>query len=153
MPAEPPDPQLVFKAIDAYLQGAYGGEPPVPVRSALATLHAWAGKFYNCPVFSKDAHTPPNRYMIRLGNRHYPHMKLAIERSPDGQTFLFRADTHDRHCLPPEGAPEHAPFVRLMEQNQEVAQQVETVWAALNIPTFKTWLREDLARRGSTPQS
>jgi len=76
-------------------------------------------------------------------------MKLVIERSPDGELFLFRADTHDRHCCPPEGAPEHQAFVSLMTKNQELAQAVETAWAEAGLPTFKTWLREDLARRSN----
>jgi hypothetical protein len=146
--AEPPDPQIVFQAVDAYLKAAYaGGQPSTTVRSMLATLHGWGGKFYACPVFVNDGATPPNRYSMRLGNRCYPHMKLVIERAPDGQSFLFRADTHDRHVCPPSGAPEHEEFTALMSNNQQCAQAVETAWAELNIPTFKTWLREDLARR------
>ena len=147
--AEPPDSSTVFKAIDAYIRAAYDGEPPISVRSVLATLRQWSGKFYTCPVFANDGKTPPNRYVLRLGNRYYPHMKLAIERSPDGQTFLFRADTHDRHVCPPEGAPEHDAFVALMTNNQQVLQAVETAWAGEALPTFKTWLRDDLARRGN----
>jgi hypothetical protein len=145
--AEPPDPSVVNKAVDLYLKHAYEGDPPAVVRSALATLHAWGGKFYACPVFTKDANTPPDRYMMRLGNRYYPHMKLVIQRASDGQTFLFRADTHDRHICPPEGSPEHAEFINLMTRNQQIAQSVESAWADAGLPTFKTWLREDLARR------
>jgi len=149
MPADPPDSSIVFQAVDAYLHAAYSGEAPIAVRSVLATLRDWSGKFYACPVFANDGKTPPNRYVLRLGNRCYPHMKLVIERSPDGELFLFRADTHDRHCCPPEGAPEHQAFVSLMTKNQELAQAVETAWAEAGLPTFKTWLREDLARRSN----
>jgi hypothetical protein len=147
MAAEPPESSVVFKAIDIYLALAYGAERPVAVGSMVATLRAWGGRFYNCPVFVKDAATPPNRYSMRLGNRHYPHMKLTIERAPDGETFLFRADTHDRHVCPPEGAAEHDAFVALMTQNQQLAQGIDAAWAENGLPTFKTWLREDLARR------
>ena len=151
--ADPPDPSVVNRAIQTYIKFAYEGDPPAVVRSALATLRGWGGKFYACPVFTKDGNTPPDKYSMRLGNRYYPHMKLTLQRATDGQTFLFRADTHDRHCLPPEGAPEHHAFCSLMEQNQQIATAVESAWADQNIPTFKTWLREDLARRGSTPQT
>ncbi|HEY7120372.1 MAG TPA: hypothetical protein VH475_27535 [Tepidisphaeraceae bacterium] len=149
MPADPPDPILVSKAIDVYLKLAYEGDPPAVVRSALSTLHAWGGRFYACPVFVKDAATPPDKYSMRLGNRYYPHMKMVIQRATDGKSFLFRADTHDRHICPPQGAPEHEEFVELMMKNQEIAQNVESAWAAAGIPTFKTWLREDLARRNA----
>jgi hypothetical protein len=147
MPAEPPDSSVVNRAIDIYLDRAYGSERPVAVSSMVSTLRNWGGKFYACPVFVKDGETPPKRYSMRLGNRHYPHMKLVIERAPDGETFLFRADTHDRHVCPPEGAAEHDAFVNLMTRNQEIAQAVDSAWAEQGIPTFKTWLREDLARR------
>jgi len=145
---EPPDSATVFKAIDTYIDVAYDANPPIAVKSMLATLRGWGGKFYACPVFVRDANSPPNRYSIRLGNKQYPHMKLAIERAPDGHSFLFRADTHDRHVCPPEGAVEHDAFVTLMEKNQQIAQAVDAAWGDLGLPTFKTWLREDLARRG-----
>jgi hypothetical protein len=35
-----------------------------------------------------------------------------------------------------------------MGKNQEIATAVDAAWAAEGLPTFKTWLREDLARRG-----
>jgi hypothetical protein len=148
--AEPPEPAVVDKAVETYLKFAYEGEPPAMVRSALATLHAWGGRYYACPVFTKDANTPPDRYSMRLGNRYYPHMKLVIQRSTDGKSFLFRADSHDRHICPPEGAPEHKEFSDLMTKNQQIAQAIESAWAAEGLPTFKTWLREDLARRQSS---
>ena len=147
MPAEPPDRATVLQAVDTYIRFAYGADPPTAVKSMLATVRDWSGAFYRCPVFVKDQRTPPNRYSMRLGNRHYPHMKLAIERAPDDKSFFFRTDTHDRHVCPAEGAPEHAPFVELMGKNQEIAQEIESAWAAQGLPTFKSWLREDLAKR------
>ena len=147
--AEPPEPAVVDQAVGTYLKLAYDGEPPAMVRSALATLHAWGGRYYACPVFAKDGNTPPDRYSMRLGNRYYPHMKLVIQRATDGRTFLFRADSHDRHICPPEGAPEHKEFSELMAKNQQIAQAIESAWAEQGLPTFKTWLREDLARRQS----
>jgi hypothetical protein len=141
---------VVRRAVEAYVGAAYDGQqPPTAVRSVLATLNGWGGKFYACPVFVNDGKSPPEKYSLRLGNRHYPHMKLVIERAPDGRSFLFRADTHDRHCCPPSGAPEHGEFCALMGKNQEAAQAVETAWADLGLATFKTWLRDDLARRQS----
>ena len=103
--------------------------------------------FYASPIFERDSKTAPSKLSLRLGNKTYPHMKLTIERSPDKNGYLFRADTHDRHCCPPQGAREHEQFVALMAKNQQVAQSVESAWADMGLPTFKTWLRDDLARR------
>jgi len=136
--------------VDAFLNVAYGGPPPSAVRSRLETLRALdADSFYDSAVFERRGDGPDARIFLRLGNRYYPHMKLTIQRATDGQTFLFRADTHDRHICPPEGAPEHAEFTDLMTKNQQIASAVEAAWAEQGLPTFKTWLREDLARRQS----
>jgi hypothetical protein len=143
----PPDREQVMRAIDVYLLHAYGQEPPVTVRSQLAVLKTWGGPFLRAPVFVSDDQPQGKRYSMRLGNRHYPHMKLRIEPSPDGSRYLFRADSHDRHVCPPPTSPEHAAFRELMEQNQQVVDAVESGWAEAAVPTFKTYLREDLARR------
>ena len=147
MPSELPDRETVLKAVDLYMEKAWGGEPAVHVRSLLATLRSWGGKLYNCPVFVKNDPGNPTRYAMRLGNAKYPHMKLVIELAPDGENWLFKADTHDRHCCPPDGAPEHRAFCDLMEYNQKTASAVESAGAENRLPTFKTWLREDLERR------
>ena len=149
MPAPTPDPSQVMQAIDIYLRNAYGDEPPVTVRSQLAVLKSWGGPFFRAPVFVADTQGPngSTRYSMRLGNRHYPHMKLRIEPSPDESRYLFRCDSHDRHVCPPETSPEHGAFRDLMEKNQKVVETVEGAWADRGVPTFKSYLREDLERR------
>jgi hypothetical protein len=148
-----PDPADCFKAIETYLQLAYNAEPTTTARSQLATLRAWpAERFYDAPVFAKtDKPQNPElqRYSMRLGNQYYPHMKLALEPSPDGARYLFKADTHDRHVCPPATAPEHAAFCELMQKNQQIAERIEAAWAAEGLDTFKTYLQHDLARRAA----
>jgi hypothetical protein len=149
MAAEKPDPSVVRQAIDTYLRLAYDGQPPpVNVRSQLAILESWGGDFWTAPVFVTDTQKPPTRYNMRLGNKHYPHMKLVVQLSPNEDQWLFRADAHDRHCCPPANSPEYQDFCSLMERNQKVVEQVEAAWAAQGLPTFKTYLRQDLERRG-----
>lgn len=143
-----PEPSEVWKAIEIYLRLAYGGSPPSAIRMRLETLRAMpAEEFYNCTVLERDAAHPPVRYSLRLGNPIYPHMKLTLERRPDQQGFLFKADTHDRHCCPPPDSREYPAFTDLMAKNQKLAQAVEAAWAEAGLPTFKTYLREDLAKR------
>ena len=146
-PLTPPEREQVMQAIDLYLRQAYGDEPPVTVRSQMSLLKTWGGPFFRAPVFVADDQPQGRRYSMRLGNRHYPHMKLRIEPSPDGSRYLFRADSHDRHVCPPPTSAEHTAFRDLMEKNQKVVEAVETAWADAGVPTFKTYLREDLARR------
>ena len=152
MASSRPAAAVVFAAIDAYLRTVYGSAgPPSAVRDRVATLRAApAEELFDSPVFERDpANQPPARFALRLGNKFYPHMKLVIERSPDGRSHLFRADTHDRHVRPPAGSREHAQFCQLMELNQKAAEAVEAEWARLGVPTFKEYLRQDLARRAA----
>ena len=144
-----PSAPVVYAAIDAYLRTIYGAAgPPSAVRDRVATLRAAPPEdLFDSPVFEPDPAQPPARFALRLGNKFYPHMKLVIERSPDGRSHLFRADTHDRHVRPPPGSREHAQFCQLMELNQKAAEAVEAEWARLGVPTFKEYLRQDLARR------
>ncbi len=141
----------VWKAIDIYLTAAYAGEAELPsaVRHKLETLRAIsADDFFDSPVLECEKAGPPRRFAIRLGNRGYPHMKMAIERTPDGAGHLFRADTHDTHCAPQPGTREFRQFGELMARNQQIAQAIESAWAEADLPTFKTYLRRDLEKRG-----
>ena len=115
--------------------------------SQLAVLKTWGGPFFRAPVFVSDEQPGGTRYSMRLGNRHYPHMKLVIDRSPDGHGHLLRADTHDSHCRPAPGSRDYQAFCQLMDRNREVAERIESAWDAQGIPTFKAYLRDDLARR------
>ena len=150
-----PQPQTVLQAIEIYLGVAYaGGKTPSPVEARFQTLRNLAGDdFFASPLFErdKDSNPEPTRYALRLGNRHYPHMKLVIERSPDGRAHLFRADTHDRHIRPKPESREYAAFTELMKQNQTLAEQIEHAWAERGLNTFKSYLRRDLASRQHPP--
>ena len=145
-----PGVQQVWAAIEVYLRGAYGGAaPPSAVRDRLASLRAAADPdFYDSPVFERDDARPPTRYCLRLGNKIYPHMKLLIERAPDGRAHLFRADTHDKHIRPSASSREGRAFAELMKMNQQFAEAIEGEWSRQGIATFKQFLRDDLARRG-----
>src|SRR4051794_38227074 len=81
---EPPEPADVMRAVETYVRLAYDQKDlPVAVRSQLAVLGSWKGTFFRSPAIAADREDPPRRYSIRLGNRNYPHMKLAMELSPD----------------------------------------------------------------------
>ena len=144
-----PDPSTTRRAIDIYLKAAYDDDLPIRVRSQLKVLESWKGPFIKCSVFADDPHSAKKRYYIRLGNQFYAHMKLAVEQAPSGEGFVYRVDTHDRHCIPDAKAPEYAEFIRVVERNQKLAEEIEAALEAEGIPTFKSFLRDDLQRRQS----
>jgi hypothetical protein len=151
--------EVVWQAVEAYLHTAYaGGKPPTAVVQRLETLrNTPADGFFDCPVFERDPSAasgkPATRFAIRLGNKVYPHMKIVIEPAPHGGGHLFRADTHDRHIRPAPASREYKAFCELMEANQSVAEQIETEWAQRGLPTFKQFLRQDLASRARATSS
>lgn len=149
MPAENPSPAQVWRAIEVYLQAAYPGPAPSAVRTRLEALRNTSDTdFFNSDIFERDKNDPnSSKRSLRLGNRVYPHMKMVIEPSPDGRSQLFRADTHDRHVRPAPESKEYAMFCQLMEMNQQLASAIETAWSIAGVPTFKDYLRRDLAAR------
>jgi hypothetical protein len=152
MPWSKPSVQQVWQAVETYLKGAYGvgASPPSAVRDRLASLRATGeADFWDSPVFERDDIKSPTRYALRLGNKVYPHMKMVIERSPDGRGHLFKADTHDKHIRPPPNSREGRAFAELMKMNQAFAETIEAEWSTQGLSTFKQFLRDDLARRAA----
>jgi hypothetical protein len=138
----------VRRAIDIYVSHAFPSAVPAAARAKIDALADVAEEeLLSAAVFERDKFPSTSKFSLRLGNCFYPHMKLTIERSPDGSGYLFRADTHDRHCAPAPASREYAAFMQLMEQNQAIAMAIETAWAEAGLQTFKTYLRDDLARR------
>jgi hypothetical protein len=151
---QPPDPADLWRAIDLYLSIAYPASPPTAVRSRLESLRAALPEsLYASPSFERLPPASPTKLSLRLGNYFYPHMKLVIERAPDGSRPLFRADTHDRHVQPAPDSPEAAAFAQLSRENQSLSQRIEAAWDEHGLPTFKGFLREDLARRRDAAKS
>ena len=148
MSGNKPDAALVQRAIDVYVRTAYPDGPPVAVRSMLATERSWAGHLTDAPVFIKDDREEHDEVQHAARERVVPaHEARDRARAGRQQGFLFRADAHDAHCCPPAGTPEHDAFRQLMTKNQEVITAVEKAWAAEGVPTMKTYLQADLARR------
>ena len=144
-----PSTENLWRAIDVYLALAYqGSAPSTVVNSRVEALRGAGSGFFDSPTVERDAPESPGRFSLRLGNRFYPHMKLVIESTPDKTGHMFRADTHDKHIRPAPDSKEYALFCELMENNQKLAEAIESEWDKQGLPTFKQYLRNDLARRG-----
>jgi hypothetical protein len=149
---ELPQDSEVWAAIDLYMSLAYDAAPSATVQRLLAQLRECTARLMECPGWIK---TPGEtvRYSLRLGNRWYPHMKLLIEPAPDGRSYLFKADTHDRHIAVAPGSKDYDAFQQLMRNNQRLAEQIENAWAQRQLQTFKEYLRRDLERRTANAAS
>jgi hypothetical protein len=141
-----PDASQIWVAIERYLQIAYAeATVPAAVQQRLEQLRQ-NPSILQSPCIERDNAASPRRYLLRLGNRFYPHMKLVLDRPADGP-WLLRADTHDAHCRPKPGSPEMGRYDELCARNRQLASQIEDAWAELGLSTFKSFLRQDLERR------
>jgi hypothetical protein len=148
-----PSSAVVWLAIDLYMKHAYDGAPPFAVAERLESLRRQPiDKFYECDSFEHDIHNPPTRYSLRLGNRQYPNMKLSVQSTVDDTSCFFKADTHDRHIVVSPKSPEYAAYLSMTEANEVLSKKVEAAWSNAGIPTFREFLREDLARRQAMAQ-
>lgn len=140
-----PQAEQIRRAIDVYIATAYPSARPARLATTLQTIASCEGDLLDCQAFVKSE--SPLKFSLRLGNPFYPHMKFVIEPAPDGSTWLYRVDTHDRHACPKETSAEYGAFCELMAKNQKLASEIEAAWEAAGLPTFKSFLREDLKRR------
>jgi hypothetical protein len=142
-----PERDDIKRAIDAYCAIAYQSQPPKKVQTQQQTLEQWQGDVLECPIFAREPSPACTHFKARLGNTFYPHMKMAVEVAADHSHYFFRVDTHDRHICPKPESPEYGQFCQLMEKNQKLAESIEATWEQQGLPTFKSYLREDLKRR------
>lgn len=142
-----PPPRTFWCAIEVYVTHAYPAGLPPRVQGILNDLRAApADALYTLSHWERTAERD-RRLAVRLGNASYPHMKLVLEAAPDGDLTLFRADAHDAHVEPDEASGEREAWRQMVERNRAISTAIEAEWDAIGVPTFKRFLRDDLARR------
>jgi hypothetical protein len=68
-----------------------------------------------------------------------------------GYDFLLRADAHDQHLHAPPNSPDAAWLASLRQSNKNLTEKIESLWSAAGLPTFKDYLRSQLAARKNCP--
>jgi CheY-like chemotaxis protein len=81
-----------------------------------------------------------HRFVLRLGNYVYPHMKFAIEQCVFGGGYYFLADCHDDASVPE--TTDAALWNALRSRNYEIKLAIEADWEQSGLPTFRTTSRE-----------
>jgi CheY-like chemotaxis protein len=76
------------------------------------------------------------RYVLRLGNSRYPHMKLVLEESILSDEYAFTVDTHDDLNVSPD-APDYARWNAVRDHNRRVAEEIERGWEEEGVPTVR----------------
>ncbi len=149
-------PRLVSKAIDAYLELAYGAgvgprkrpdlELPedADVEQILALFHR---------EVEQDAGRSCVRYTMRLGNRNYPFMKLLVQEHIVAGEFYFGVDTHDDMDIKPD-FPDFEAWRAVQRFNGELKKGIEERFAAESLDTAATVRRicEERERAAAAPQ-
>jgi hypothetical protein len=145
-PAEPHEPQgfqidILRRAVDIYLALAYPtSPPPYAVRRRLVWPDGVdAPTLLSQPPFEhagKSGRWGASIYSLRLGNKHYPHMKVHVQPWLNPAGFLLAVNTHDQALgLDPEAAD--LPAVRALQaENQRFKEMIEQAWDGAGIPTF-----------------
>ncbi len=87
------------------------------------------------------------RYTMRLGNDHYPFMKMVIQEYLVDREYFFSVDTHDEHIMSPDH-PEWDEWCKLKTFNSQLKSEIESEWASESLPTHADLreLAEGLAR-------
>jgi len=125
-------------AVEIYLRIAYPGasrwRAPTVDLSGGTTARDLLGRFEDESEEASDRRV--GRYVLRLGNSRYPHMKLVLEESILKHEYAFNVDTHDDLNVSPE-APDYQRWNAVRDHNRKVAEEVERGWNEEHIPTVR----------------
>ena len=83
-------------------------------------------------------------FALRLGNRHYPHMKLRISRPPKDPVYLFSVDSHDAFLKAKPGSNDYEPLEELKADNSAITAAVYAAWRRVGLATEKSFLRRKI---------
>ncbi|HTV47374.1 MAG TPA: hypothetical protein VMG59_02915 [Phycisphaerae bacterium] len=139
----------IKKAVQIYLRLAYpDGPAPDFVLARISPILAAPEDLPASPAWFEIAPKEDcNVYRLRLGQKAYPHMKLALEEAPDASGHLYSADAHDSHLYAPAGSPDERGLMELRKANAQLVTTIEKAWAQENIPTFRGYLRRALEKK------
>ena len=140
--------RLLRRAINIYLHYAYtNGTVPYTVRSRVDFPDsAPLGELLESDRFEISRSTgngDSQRYLLRLGNDRYPHMKMGMAScSGDSSDYVFVVDTHDRHFRIDPDIPGADEIRELQHYNDHIKQEIERHWEAEGIPTQRMVLED-----------
>jgi len=126
--------RMLNRALDLYLEVAWPGRqdekrPEIPADATGADL------LIDFTDESKEeADRTRHRWVKRIGNERYPHMKLVVEECLVPEEFIIAVDTHDELELKPD-YPDYDKWQALKAKNREIKDGIEKLWRAEDLPT------------------
>ncbi|MCK6439811.1 MAG: response regulator [Nitrospira sp.] len=129
----------IAKALAIYCSIAYDGKtPPVPPPAIdeSAPLSATLAAFID-ESRRKGTSGECARFVLRLGNTRYPHMKFVVERFMGGDQYYFSADTHDQ-AKTSVIALGQTEWKTLQDSNRKYKMEIEQAWYTAGLPTLRT---------------
>ncbi len=136
-------PEIFGRALALYLKKAYPNREPPPKAqidaASLETAHAVL------ELFKLESRPNPggedfHHYVLRLGNAHYPHMKLVLAEILEPDEWVWAVDTHDQAPIPPEH-PDWPRWQELRALNLETKAIIERSWRKAGIPTARAHMQ------------
>jgi hypothetical protein len=143
---------LLQCAVAIYLELAYSsGVVPEVVRRRLKWREDCAAdELLSGPPFECAGKAPGRQtsiYALRLGNSHYPHMKLQIQPWPNDAGFMLSVNTHDQVAGVNLSEVDAQAFRDLQAENQHLKEAIEQAWDEAGLPTFLRYLRDYIESR------
>jgi|SRR5579883_856716 len=140
------------QAVEIYLDLAY---PDRVIPEVVRRRLNWpegnpADQLLSGPPFERAGKAPGRRtpiYALRLGNHHYPHMKLQIQPWSNDAGFMLSVNTHDQVAGVALDGPDAEAFRQLQAENQRLKETIEQAWDQAGLPTFLRYLRDYIDSR------
>jgi CheY-like chemotaxis protein len=130
--------ETVRLAVEVYLSHAYPGasrwRAPVIEIGGGETARDLLGRFDDESEEGEGRRI--GRFVFRLGNSRYPHMKLVLEESILQHEYAFTVDTHDDLKVSPD-APDYDRWNAVRDHNRLLAESIEGAWRMESVPTVR----------------
>ncbi len=137
---------MLRRALAEYMEEAWGSVRPVtppPDLSAVGTAED-ALPLMEDETHRREGAIQTRKWVLRLGNSRYRHMKLALEEFFLKGEFVLSVDTHDAAPILP-GDPDERKWRELHSWNRALKHRIEERWRRAGLPTY-TSILEVLAK-------
>lgn len=146
----------IHRAIDVYLEHAWGDEVPPAVKKLVTDIDLCCEIDIALELFESESSMTYEdgsgqggfrRYALRLGSRQYQFMKLVIQEHLLSGEFIYSVDTHD-HLGVDASNPDYEAWCDLKRRNQALKNKIEAAWEVQGTPTQASMRRimETLAK-------